>query len=293
MSFAKGDTPPKKLVRYETWATAQDHNPKSWSTAPKICLSGPDGGDVSVALGLGVPATNIVAVDRDKHAVSSAQFRFPDVKMQCCDVLKAVEQHRKTCDFIFLDFCAQLQDSLIDTMALSAVEGLLNGGLLAVCFLAGREQENQGSISQRVVKMRQRMKGQHAEEVLPYLARFTILHDELISRTRKHGGVLLPVSAFFYKSKHSYEPKGMPMCVYVAQFVRCSRLSVESEVRKALALTPTMQFVDPTSRELGEKAIKLQDAGMSPELLFDVSSGTIAAWKAHATRRVYATAHTA
>ena len=300
MTF-KGDTPGKKLARLETWRIIFDALGRDrFLSGRYLFLAGPDMGDASVLLGLGVPAERLVAVDYESVAASSAAYSFPQVTVHHEDVLHTIERactEKTTYDAIFLDFCAPIIESNLDTVGLAILEGLSRSGIVACTFLAGREQDSTGGKRASVLAMRNRVEAalknlsiedrKKWEDAIPYLARLSVLQKELLQRTRPLGAVPVPLACIFYKSRSEGELKGMPMCTYIARSVMNSKLSIDDQLRVALEESPEIFFFDPSTKELGEYAVKLTELNYDPKLLLNATKGTVAAWKAHASRGTY------
>ena len=300
MSF-KGDTPGKKLARLETWRIILDALGKDrFLSGRYLFLAGPDMGDASVLLGLGVPPERLLGVDYDGVAAASATWAFPQVKVLHEDVLHTVERARNEkslYDAIFLDFCAPIIERNLDTIGLALLEGLNHYGIIACTLLAGREQDTKGGVRTEVLAMRTRVETalqklpvedrQKWDDAVPYLARLSVLQKELLRRARVFGIVPVPIACVFYKSRSDDEYKGMPMCTYIARAIPNSNLSVEDQLRAALAHSPEIYFFDPTAKELGEYAAELVRLKYDPSLLLNATKGTVAAWKAHAARGTY------
>ena len=292
----KGDTDAKKWARLEAYLTALEVlGSKRFRAGLHLCLAGPTASDASVLAGLGVPVGQVVAVERDAETAAAARSRFPDLRVVQRDVLDHLSAERRY-DTVNLDFCAQLLESNLNTVALAVTEGVKRDGVLAVTLLAGREQEAHsadifdavGRVSaqmQRAFKAMTRERREYWKPMLPALSRFWVLQHELVTRTRGSGRVPVPLALYFYRSRHEGEQKGMPMCVYVAQVKWCPRTSGDAELSAMLAREPEFYFIDPTSVVLGRRAQQLEREGYDPCLLFDVTKRGLAAWKAHATRR--------
>ncbi len=291
----KGDTPPKKRARVETWFTIRDELGSRFAKGRHLVLAGPDAGDISVALGLGVPVSGMLAVDRSKPAVTAARFRFPEADVQHCEVIDVLG--KGLFDSVFLDFCCPVMEAELDTAALAVSTSIRSGGVFACAFLAGREQDTAGGLRSRVLAVREKIEKsvsyfppERRKEwlpLIPYLARATVIDQELMARTRSAGWLPVPVAQFFYKSKEDGDYKGMPMCIYVARVLWHSRRSLHRETKKALETLPRLEFFNCTNRELGVYAMWLIEQGLNPALLLNVAETSVRAWKAHATRGTY------
>lgn len=271
----KGDTPPKKVARLQTWLLARTAlGVTRFHREPHLVLAGPEAGDVSVALGLGAPPEHLYAVDWNKKAAMSAQGRFPGVHIQHGDVLDVLQEECSRFGIVFLDFCSQITDEVVRAASAGAT-ALLRGGLLACTFLVGREQAGQ----ERNVIMREKrdldrkVRGTARQEVLPYLARSAAFQRllEAQSPTMRFA----PLALIFYKSCSQRKIKGMPMCIYLT---RPTHIIEEHRPSR-----PKYFFFTTTARELGAYAVEL-DQQHNAALLLNVSRGTVAAWKAHASR---------
>lgn len=300
MNNFKGDTPPKKCARLELHFDVQEILGPRYKNARQLFLAGPEAGDVSVALGLGAKPKNLVAVDRDKNTATKAKWRFPEVRIEHCDVLDIIEEQPGSFDFIFLDFCNQITENNLDTVALAAVEGLKHKehSLIACTFMTGRENDVEaGSFRSRILVERAKLE-KEINKLAPWrkelwlkslsmLARVPIISQELLHRTRTSSCIVTPISLFFYVSPRKGQSGGMPICTYFAKVVKCNRYSIEKYAKEALEYIPEFHFFSETDKELGLHAVRLIEQGHDPSLVLNVSKGTVAAWRANATRGAY------
>lgn len=298
----KGDTLAKKLARLETWQTARDLlGEKRFQRGPHLFLVGPTGADASVAVGLGASLGELVAVDHDANIVESAHWRWPGLDIRHEDAINTVSDrvlNKLGFNFVFLDFCAQMLDDNIDAVGLALVEGLNEYGVVAAAFQASREMPKDGEYHGEILKARDvitkqleqmpREERDNWEPLLPALSRFPVFRRALIERTSCHGMVPVPVSVIFYKSKTEGDHHGMGMCCFIVQGVPCTpRDENDPHLIEAWTRRPRFHFIDPTPSDFGLRVDALARHGQDPAMLFDLTKGTVAAYKANATRGTY------
>ncbi len=147
-----GESPSKKFARYRYWLDVQDAlGMERFRRTKHLVLASREGGDISCLLGMGVPTTNIIAVDRDREAVQTVKRKFPHVPVFVGDVVEIARDHRRELGSAFLDFCSYVTPALIQTIGQVVAHGLTNDAVIGCGFMKGREK---GSAAELVTDTR-------------------------------------------------------------------------------------------------------------------------------------------
>jgi hypothetical protein len=135
----KGESLGKKLARLHFWKRCQEWFGDEFTRRKHLVLASREGGDIAVLKGLGVPASNIVAVDRESSAVVACRDRHPDVRVLLGEAADVAAAERLGLGTVFLDFCSWLTSDAL-ACAGACARLLPDHGLLGVAFMRGREK---------------------------------------------------------------------------------------------------------------------------------------------------------
>lgn len=253
---------------------------KSFENRNFLALAGPEGADVGCACALGADPKRVVLVDKNKKSADHSQWRYPDAHV-FHGHLEDILEHRQF-GFAFLDFCSQMTDNTLTLAALTVTECLMEqDGFLAITFQCGREQPDD-PVYQRVLQEARGL----PEENKAQLSRAIVMRSELQRRVRRSYCTTVPIGFWFYQS---YVGKGMlPMGVYLCQTHKSSRINWDRANDKANKARPTYEFIsDMPAGELVDEIYRLEDQGIDPTLMLNISKGSVAAYKANVTRGSY------
>ncbi len=274
----KGDSPSKKIVRFEVWDYIS--NEITIRTSPKVLvLAGPEGSDVGVATQLGIDVKSITAVDTNKKCVTATKWRYPEARVLHSDILEVVG--KESFDFVFLDLCGPITNESL-TIATSVADSLKrSSGYLAFTFLCGRENPKSDT-SKLIAKTRAELNRSEKKVKLAQISRATAVQQELLKRMRKLNCVVVPLKFWFYQSTNSFQPFG----VYVCQILRTNKATRDVSNDIANKANPEFSFVKDSF--LPKTAVGVIARNLDPQMTLNASKGSVAAWKAHATRGTYA-----
>jgi hypothetical protein len=137
----KGESPAKKMARIQYWISLRETmGLNHFQKSKHMVLASRECGDVSALLGLGVQASNIIAVDIDPLAIDAVKSRFPGVKAIHGDVVTVARTMNRKLSSVFLDFCGYAGPKAINTVGRVVSHGLANDGFLGCGFMKGREK---------------------------------------------------------------------------------------------------------------------------------------------------------
>lgn len=234
-----------------------------------LVLTGPTAGDISCALAVGIPAPNIWAIDQRKEYVVNAKFAYPACvhKHVSLDALIKYARSRVAnvpkFDFVCLDLCGPLTPKTLTLLGQVFKHLVAPDGYLSLTFMCGRECPNKSYYKN--IAWWVKREG-------PQVGRWYHLLGEFIRRRMR------PVHAehtWFYTSVTGASISGLPMGVALLR--KKDGLSPHSSSREFIppkAGIPDLLF---TANVIGDKAAAL----------LNVPPGTLAAWRAHATRGTY------
>jgi hypothetical protein len=311
----KGESPGKKLARARFWAWAAEQRGSSFATDRHLVLASSWGGDVAVLRAMGVEPGRIVAVDRSRAAAVECARAWPGVDVRCCDARTLVEREGATFGVAHLDFCAQICRETTEVLAV-AVEALPVGAILGTAFLRAREKDVGPSVALSTTKgrryrrawsavLRTEFKRRPPDDLLasritngaPFeIRRLIELQKEKppllgpgYERASQLWNVLCHVDGahelsvqFLVLDYHSRTPdgRGSPMTVAAWRVYERARYD-ETEEAKRRSVYENFA-VDKSTVLLRALIVSAADPG-----LYNISRGTAAAWKAHATRGTY------
>lgn len=290
----RGESIAKKLARAHLWVRAIDHVGCRASGARFLVLASREGGDAAALKALGVRADQILAVERSRSAADAFAAAHPDVPLLVCDVRDVLAERKGGFDVVYLDFCAPMNEETYGLYVLGMF-AVRDGGLLAGTFLRGRDHE-----------WAEAAKRAHEAHGLPVLAdrRFFLVQSALWANGPRGrvAAVPRPEMHVLYQSRDAHS-NGSPMLVHAAECRRLGPVSLRSYQRSA------EKFYLARARELTSKGcpppLDLRELGSTPldavvaadklatrfgdaaAGILNVSAGTLAAWRAHATRGTY------
>jgi hypothetical protein len=279
MSY-KGESPAKKVARLILWQDINSMLGPKFRSGILLSLLSPEAGDVSVQLGLGVPADYILGVDRDKHAAAAAQYKFQDVRCLNTDVAAAATRYKGRIVAAHLDFCSCMTSETLNKVA--QVESCLaKGGVISCAFMAAREK---GEIRDKIIgALNPRCANEH------FGARATVLAQE-IARRAATSKIIKP-HKFIYYTSDTPGKQGMPIIIYLGFRQNVSAPSAGKKRKKVNAMLrhASYQTVSTSSKDLAATGVKLAKryGRAEAQLLLNVRRQTIAAWKAHFTMGTY------
>lgn len=322
----KGESPGKKIARYRFWEkVARDvvgtdifYDPMSRF----VVLASREGGDIIVLKGVAVPPSCIVAVDRCGDAVRTCAAKHPDVDVRFGDIADVVDSLPKDramlgadVDVCFLDFCGYLTPQLIETCR-RVCSALMVGSTIGIAFMRGRERAVSGCAPIPLNRLQRRYARSAfglldaeidlvcglSTDLRPAIAQARDAGDgdlaharvlESILRFTCSGGKRPTLKGIINYHSRSTEGAGVPMCIAV--FTNGYSGLTNSRQHKNFARTLNVgrqrQWIIRVSTTWREESIrKLVLSGHfdpNPGQVLNIPAGTIAAWKAHATRGTY------
>jgi hypothetical protein len=277
------DAPAKKIARLMTWWTIQKLIPE-FTKQRYLVLVGEEAGDVGVLLGLGVPLGHIAAVDFDKDAVASARKKYPGLGTGTYDVEQLQPEVAYAC--AFLDFCGYMTPKTLGKAVTTAKNCVRDNGIFTCNFQVGREVALHGELTNLRHDYENTLEDVDAWEGIEiFLARADLLQNELWERGLDQGLVILPKEFIFYQGR-TETWKGQPFCTYIATVRRADKKKIEFFKRRKLP-QPKFSLYEGDLLTLRDYALDLAKAGERADLLLNVTTSTIAAWKAHETRGTY------
>lgn len=340
----KGDSIGKKMARVYLWLRII-HKTKHLNG--RYCyLASRDGGDASVLLGMGIPASRQLAVDRDPKALAEFSEKYPDVPTACGDVDKILCSMNEKFAAIYLDFCSYGTPEIFDVCA-RCIGMIMPTGMFAYAAMRGREigqSETIKSTSSTVDEMikNRLMSDGITDDVMANLramvsdemndlgdavlskmrdGRYALFHKSVLSKLCPMRIYILNNTSILYHSKTD-DTKGVPMMVYAWKVIRYGRgtnrikyiKNIYSDIRNDTVLTRSedsnrgaLSGLDDirdrnsfTADLYGVNTGNLVDFSYSIRdfyPVFDVSkilnvtTGQLAAWRAHRTQGKYDPTH--
>lgn len=143
-----GESMGKKRARFGFWAEVKATQGDYFFTRKHLVLASREGGDISVLVGMGVPISNIVAVDREESAAAACRLKWPGCDVICGDVCDAANYFKDDLQTVFLDFCGPVTVETIRTcVECFRVMPCGPSVVLAAAFLKGRERRQTPKVS--------------------------------------------------------------------------------------------------------------------------------------------------
>ena len=305
----KGDSTSKKLARLMLWLAVKKHLGPKFLTSKLLCLASREGGDISVLLGLGVDPGNILPVERKSDDAKICQERWPDVKVICDDAFNVAEKRAQDLGAAFFDFCGPLDAKPAEALALLA-RRMRSGSVLAFAGLRSREKNVVIKAYQRRARNREELHFSvnpefwQTQNVKPGdfdCARVRAVQEHVMRKL--WGARVAPnlIALLNYQS-NTENSRGVPMTIGALKLTRHVGLTETQFKKIGLALE-----IQATEGPLSEGFSFFGDYGSSGDCedreralalcrfmtskkaaaLLNVSTGTIAAWKANQTRGTY------
>lgn len=305
----KGDSPGKKHARFEYWCEVQRMmGVDKMKKVKHLILVSRVAGDIPILKLLDVPFRNIIAVDRNPQAAFEAQEKWPSVKVICGDVVKVAAEYKRQIGSAFLDFCDFIDNDYVSRIEKIARLGMANESVIGCTFLCGREKDP--NLIDTILRSKEYLKDYKvAEADRAALARGSILGARLFRDGLKFSMMLRPMALLHYVSA-TKDNKGLPMA---SMLIRADRYPGASQMKmnERAAREYSVDGEKPGTLGIGIK--KLRDCNVSEDdfrkavlqridelellgdqesadlvpMAYNLSPGTIAAWKAHRTRGTY------
>lgn len=293
----KGESPGKKLARWEFWGRQRVAlGEREWSGGRHAFLASREGGDVSVLEGLGIKAEKMQAIERNSKAADAFADRHPSVPLFRGEAGVFCEREHHSLTTLLLDFCTYPDDQLVRLVA-RAMRSIRTGGRIGVGLLRGREKGTARRLLAR------------AQEIAPRLAKY---EDDLIEPQALDGRDFAFVEAVnriaasdrtwfalagtvYYHSRTS-QGQGVPMMVVTGEICRAAKTLplrwFVKESQNGRRLSRTFEDDGVWKTEVDEEilranALGMAEAGLDAAKLLNLPAGTVAAWKAHASRGTY------
>lgn len=288
MTYA-GESNAKKLARLSMWrrlALALPNAPRS------LIVTGPDAGDVRCLRGLGKKIDRVVGVDIDPDAVSAAKRAVPGIDVITGDLLDAAKSMRRRCDVVAADLCSTINDRSLELCFRSASHALVDGGLLFVGFMYGRDKTilsqygNRLSADLATCSAEERKQADAlAEKMGGSMLRAYALLARAESASRKYGRRFNVFPAMVaYRSARPGNPVGTPM-VYMSFIVG---KNVPSWIPRggwnASLRIPEGHAREGTFRDIVVRTARKSGTRVAADL-FCLPPARVAAWLAVSTRR--------
>jgi hypothetical protein len=298
----KGESPGKKLARARTWSVISLHLGSRLRSGGKIAvLASREGGDVATLLGLGVPASSIVAIDRDAEAAAACQARWPAVDVRVGDAFEIAEKMGGKCVVAFFDLCGPL-DGIACAGFTRVARRLPRDAILAVAGMRGRERNivvkryaEQARKRESRAVVAHRARGHDIEDSAGMdLYRVRAVQDHL---KRSLAGVRVgPVclTVVNYQSSNS-DSHGVPMTIGVFELRRGDLIERHDDFARrmigaeweAVQKYGVGDFGRCTDADVRAAALSMRLNTQEVALALNINPGTVAAWKAHASRGSY------
>lgn len=278
------DTIGKKITRLEVWLHIKMMmGDKAFKKARILVLAGPDGADLGIALNLGADPKNLLAIDISRECVTRTKWLYPEVRVEKKHLAKLIDEGKeRPFDVLFLDFCSPMSEQSLSLVNTAIIGGGTPDAIFAYTFLCGREMPGDPAYSRIFAKQADLPRASKVAQ----LSRADVVANELYRRTRRSGRIPMPLHYWFYQSKDEDDGRpGIPMGVYLAQMTSLeytTREDVERSISKS-----NKSFIKPVKADLIKRALMLEQMGLDASLMLNVAPGTVAAWKAHATRGTY------
>lgn len=276
----------KRIARLRFWSEAKRRLGKDFYRGKHLILTGYRAADVGVLLCMGVKLDNIVAVDRNKVAATSAKLRWPNLNVHSEDVLDVARSYTGDLVTCYADYCANLCSDLLEKTAVIAGETLNLGGILGVTMFAGRENNKAMRKAVLSAKRQQELLGK-SSTLSSCTARANTISKTLIRNAKKLSitpkTVPNPLFAHYYQNS-----SGNPMILWIGQTIRATRASEHS-----LVTNVKIDLLDGLEETLHVESANM---GRGVELLTNTMlrttntllwRRTISAWRAHVTRGTY------
>jgi hypothetical protein len=307
----KGESPTKKLARVFIWEMIGRYHPRSLNEAGNFLVLGSrEGGDVAFLIGTGCDPKRIFAADTDADACAILRARFPGVNVLHGDIAEICKDNRlPKFDVIFLDFCGPVTPRTLRTFHLALLRKMTENGTAVIGVMRGRELaldirqtiETERAHCEEAVKS-----GERAPE-MPDNTRGAAIDKWLLDTVRQCGYPYIPmVCGVLHYHSRSAKQGGVPMYMRVFRVKRnILRSGASSFLRSADREWQVLKEKSAVTSGVEVHVIENQDddtkvrgillelardlpAVKSPELLLNVTKGTLAAWKAHSARGTYA-----
>lgn len=312
----RGESFGKKAARLSFWEKALSVLQEKDLPIRALVLASREGGDISTLLGLGVPRESIVAVDIDRFAVQSCLEKWgPPVLHMSLE--EAIERHKdEPFTVIHADFCNVVSAKLVNSLARVITRGVRCDTLIGVVIKRGREK-SRGTV-QYAHKIARREKRRTKLDTSPQPFQFVdnlkfwAGHTEQKHRDQYSGvyrelglaielanaGLPLDLHVGIDYQSRGEKSNGSPMSCYLWSLSAGNPRMWEAEVfadtdkgfmRAWFARRYPLDDCIVDYRRLTPKGFKelvVQYSSFTPDahLLFNISKGTLAAWKAHDTR---------
>jgi hypothetical protein len=301
----KGDSPSKKFVRINHWMdTAYAFDDASGGV--HLYLASRDAADYRVTRRLKLLA---VGSETNQEAYALARAKHPEAELFLGNVVDCARLNKaRPIRSALLDFCAQLSNELVATVIGVAAQ-IQPGGWVSVVFLKGRESDSSSGPSgagrhfrrraaAQLAKLkvddtrRARLEAIHAKSMREVV--LTGSHDHRITRAQalaealnSRGVFVTPKAIWTYQSATN-DSKGVPM-----MYVRFERISYEAFVSKSPKNTVFNTDIVESNKKIAANDDWVRKAALSAPGdsdtaadLLNLDPGTVAAWRAHATRQM-------
>lgn len=210
-------------------------------------------GDVATLNAMGVAMHNIYGTDINKHAVAEASRRYPSahfVTRPFWEATEAFPSLREGIGCAFIDLCSPLREEVIERIFSMSK----HVQLLGFEFMCGREMGKRNAALGI---------GSTAEVAAATCLRYL----QNLSHSRKY----FNISKSWSYASHSASHFGKPMILGLGKFSREKRVNLNTTKVEA-----TWETV---------RSACIANPANAP--LWNVSTGTLAAWRAHETRGTY------
>lgn len=301
----KGETVGKALARCEYWLKVEGLNPQRFPHCRFLVLCSRECGDVSALVAMGVPQKNITAVDIDAMAIEACRARFPEVDA-FHGALNDLPVSKKF-EHIFLDTCSNVGKPLAAQVARTTRRHARLPGTFGVGYMRGRERR---TVTDLIATSRA------AEEAASGISfsswggsatrdngRMELLHSSVTQMLRGSGLAMVPAHLITYSSmRHNGSGAATPMSytlwVPIRPRSQAHAMSLFDAITSAVkrpgaAPEEDMSTADFVTAHMGDFVVlanHLRSAGMSDDKvagILNVTPGTLAARRAHATRGTY------
>lgn len=296
----RGETYIKSVNRVIFWEALRDRaGIEHFLSGKFLILASREAGDISCLLGCGVSPKNIVGVEINPVAAEQARQKYPDVTIITGDIVDVVKKYHKHFDFAYLDVCGCAGEGLIELFTTVIRWGMKSRSYVGWTVQVGRENE-----LDKLKEMKKwarihtncTIKATGSTPPPHYLKRYENAKARMIWLAREVWdrldvcNYMLRLEMFGgYHSGHT----PMITVLYSIERFPC-RITMKKSVR---LVVKDMETSDPESSflwEVSEDHFRQMvlyatnfHATDQVAKIFNISSGRVAAWKAHQTRGTY------
>jgi len=304
----RGDSYGKRVARPFFWRTVQRMLGDRFFLGKHLVLASKDGGDIRQLLSMGILPSDIVAVDLDASAIDECRRLFPDISYEQGDVAEVVRRYKRSLRSAYLDFCGPWGSKIRETSESVLLAGMGDRSVIGLTFMAGREKgvDREATMEfkedlERVIGELQAfdtMSPRDRSRVVTALSRGMQVDQGWFMMCLRYKTAVIPKATVVYRSTTTMITKvgrvvranpswklkrfrrfvGDRMEAMSSPDFRLCRVVTEADFAMHVVLyCEQLSELRPTLPASEVNRIAADE--------YNVSAGTIRAWKAHSTRR--------